>query len=54
MTTPIARNPTRVFPHVMLEVAENVEPVVVPGAAHWVDEQAPAGGVAALEAFLTA
>ena len=39
---------------VMLEVAENVQPVVIPGAAHWVAEQAPSQVVTALEAFLHA
>ena len=39
---------------VMLEVAENVQPVVIPGAAHWVAEQAPSQIVTALEAFLHA
>jgi pimeloyl-ACP methyl ester carboxylesterase len=39
---------------VMLEVADNVETVVIPGAAHWIAEQAPAAVVTALKAFLNA
>ena len=39
---------------VMSMVAENVETVTIPGAAHWVAEQAPAQIVATLEAFLNA
>ena len=37
---------------IMMEVAENVQTVVVPGAAHWVAEQAPEPIVTTLEAFL--
>jgi pimeloyl-ACP methyl ester carboxylesterase len=39
---------------IMLEVAENVQTVIVQGAAHWVAEQAPAQIVTSLEAFLNA
>jgi hypothetical protein len=37
---------------VMSEVADNVQTVIVEGAAHWVAEQAPAQIVTTLEAFL--
>ena len=39
---------------VMTEVAKDVQTVVIPGAAHWVAEQAPDAIVTTLEAFLTA
>ena len=39
---------------VMTEVAKDVQTVVVPGAAHWVAEQAPEAIVTTLESFLTA
>jgi pimeloyl-ACP methyl ester carboxylesterase len=39
---------------VMLAVAENVQKLAIPGAAHWVAEQAPDAIVAALTSFLSA
>jgi pimeloyl-ACP methyl ester carboxylesterase len=38
---------------VMMAVAKNVQPLVIPAAGHWVAEQAPEQIVAALSSFLT-